>query len=97
MWGLFNDRPLYWNPEISKNIVYLVDRNIGKLFIKEDIIMEVQEIHHSEYEQVMKDVSSLNETDLPNMIRVKAYDLIYFKERDEHRNGVIRITFQESE
>ena len=57
--------------------------------------MEVQEILSSEYEQVLKDVPSLKGTDLENMVRVKAYEVIYFKERDEHRNGVIRITMPE--
>lgn len=97
IWGYYANRPLYWTPEVPKNIVYIIDRNLGKLFIKEDIKMEVQEIHLSEYEKVLNDVKSLSITDLPNMIRVKANELIYFKERDKHRNGVIRITVTESE
>ena len=97
LWGLFNDRPLYWNPEISKNIVYLVDRDLGTLYVKENITMEVHEIHPSEYDGVLKDIDTLSITDLPNMVRIKAYELIYFKERDEHRNGVIKITIPEKE
>ena len=73
MWGLFNDRPLYWNPEISRNVVYLVDRDIGTLYIKKDITLEVQEILRSEYEGILKDIDTLSITDLPNMVRVKAY------------------------
>jgi hypothetical protein len=97
IWGLFNDRPLYWNPEISKNLVYLVDSDLGTLYVKEDISMEVQEILTSEYDSVLKDIDTLSISDLPNMVRIKAYERIYFKERDEHRNGVIRITIPESE
>lgn len=96
-WGLFNDRPLYWNPEIQTNIVYLVDRDLGKLYVKEDIKMEVQEILPSEYDGVLKDVNTLSITDLPNMVRIKASELIYFKARDSHRDGVIKITMTESE
>lgn len=95
IWGLFNERPLYWNPEISKNIVYLVDRDLGKLYVKEDISMEVQEIKPSEYEKVLKDVPSFTISDLEKVIRIKTSEQIYFMERDELRNGVIKITFPE--
>lgn len=97
MWGLFNDRPLYWNPEISKNLVYLVDRDLGILYVKQNITMEVQEIHSSEYDSILKDIDTLSIADLPNMVRIKAYELIYFKERDEYRNGVIKITITDIE
>ena len=97
MWGLFNDRPLYWNPEISKNWVYLVDRDLGRLYVKQNITMEVQEIHSSEYDSILKDIDTLSIADLPNMVRVKANELIYFKQRDELRNGVIKITIPEKE
>lgn len=96
MWGLFNDRPLYWNPEIQTNIVYLVDRDLGKLYVKEDVKMEVQEVLPSEYDGILKDVNTLSITDLPNMIRIKASELIYFKVRDSNRNGVIKITMPET-
>jgi len=96
IWGYINDRPLFWSPEIPRNVVYLIDRNIGTFIIKQDITMEIQEILSSEYEQVLKDIPSLKSKDLENMVRVKAYEIIYFKERDKYRNGVVRITMPES-
>ena len=75
--------------------MYLVDRDLGTLYVKENITLEVQEIHPSEYNSVLKDIDTLTMADLPNMVRVKAYELIYFKERDEHRNGVYKINITE--
>lgn len=95
--GTFNDRPLFWNPEISKSVVYLVDRDLGTLYVKKDVTMEVQEIKSSEYETILKNVDDLSRLDLPNMVRVKSYELIFFKERDSLQNGVIKIDMVDSE
>ena len=78
IWGYFNDVPIYWSPQVDKNSVYILEKEVGSIQIKDGPSLEITEVNPSEYEKILAANDELTLDELIEMIRVSAKEIIRF-------------------
>lgn len=81
--GYFLDVPVIWSPEVQKESVYVLNRNVGLINVKQDSSLEILDLDVSEYGQILKDIDTLTMEELPSMVRVIAKETIKFTLRSD--------------
>lgn len=80
LWGYYSDTmiPIYFTPEIQHGVIYIFNKNVGSILIKEDANITVSEIKISEHEKIKADISELKEKNLLEYVRVRPFELIKY-------------------
>jgi hypothetical protein len=96
LWGHYCGVPLYWTTEMSQNKYYLINKNIGKIVIKNDINLDISEIDASEYENIIENNPNMIYKHLEDYVRVKANEVMLFDINQDYMKNIIEFKRQES-
>lgn len=81
LWGFIKDVPVYWTPTITKDKIYIFNKNMGKIIVKTDAHIDISEISPSEYDSIIENIPTMTKDELRNYVRVKANEVIQFSLR----------------
>lgn len=87
LWGTINNIPMYWTPEVPKDMFYIFKKNIGKIIVKTDAYIDISEISESDYDSIIEQIPTVTKDKLRNRIRVKAIEVIKFRTREGTRTA----------
>ena len=97
VWGYYSDTiiPIYFTPEIQHGIIYIFNKNIGSILIKEDVNITVSEIKISEHEKIKADNPELKDKNLLEYVRVRPFQLIKYIHNEKIVVDIIEYDLEE--